>query len=67
MLEVTKDSRPDCDKILNESNLWALSLSEFLAIKKISRLENYLTDESAYERSFPNLFIQTKMKFYNEY
>jgi len=67
MMEIIKDSRPDCDKILNESNLWALSLSELFAIKKISGLKNYLTDESAYERNFHNLFIQTKMKFYNNY
>jgi hypothetical protein len=67
MMEITKDSRPDCYKILNESNLWALSSSQFFAIKKISQLENYLTDESEYERSFHNLFTQTKRKFYNKY
>jgi hypothetical protein len=57
MTTLSSGSRPDCEKVLSEKNLWALNLNQLM--KKKFEIDN---QKKSIEENFYSYFIETKIK-----
>jgi hypothetical protein len=55
--------RPNCEKILNEKTLWALSLSDIENDEKFAEISN---QSFSIEESFNSFFIRKKYELFKQ-
>ncbi len=58
MTTLSSGSRSDCEKVLSEKNLWALSLNQLVDEKKF-QIDN---QKKSIEENFYSYFLETKIK-----
>jgi hypothetical protein len=57
MVSANKNSRPDCEQLLNNKSLWALSVTDIQNDLMFKKFKNLSISESLIENNFCNYFI----------
>jgi hypothetical protein len=60
MVSANKNSRPDCEQLLNNKSLWALSVTDIQNDLMFKKFKNLSISESLIENNFCNYFIKMK-------
>ncbi len=60
MLSANKNSRPDCEQLLNNKSLWALDMNQLKEVIINEELNGLIT-EMPIEQNFCKYFIKTKL------
>ncbi len=61
MVSSNKNSRPDCQQLLNSKSLWALDMNELKEVIINEELSGITITEHSIEQNFCKYFIETKL------